>query len=615
MPRMIDLIDTIRMGIPANELACHDGHARIRHESFILRNFFIGILTLTMVPLYLATGTESGLSGIVALGLLSLLAPVAVFLSKTGRLAPAHGLQTTIIAGFVLWTMATSGEAVSPALLWLVVLPFEAAVTGSRRLVLINMAVSVLVFSCIGLFHGGGFSGEALFEIRPDAVLTAISMVSLVLYGVLLVLELDGLNRETLRVVRDREFMYKVIGNNVIDAVSLHDQSGSTLFVTPSINEILNITGGEGPGDSLFSRVHVADRPTYLKALSDAIADKKPTSAEFRARTGSNDESGYAGDYPDFVWLEMRCKPLDPVAGRPDRVVSVTRDVTDRKHYEDELRTERAKAEEAYELKTRFLANVSHELRTPLNAILGFSDLLKSEIYGPIENDKYLEYIQLIHDSGAHLLTVVNDILDMSKIEAGKFQVISEPFDAAQVANECVAMTIPQAQEANVHVTTGIPDRLDELYADRRAIRQILLNLLSNAIKFTEPGGTVTVSMKKTRFRFLIMVADTGIGVPAEDIGNLGKPFFQVDNTYSRQKEGTGLGLSVVKGLAELHGGEVRVESEVGVGTTITIDLPVQTDSTPIPLVPKLAGAEAVDDGARSDSIGNDGDDSRKMTA
>jgi len=611
MPRITDLIDTIRMGIPANGRACHDGHARIRHESFILRNFFIGILTLTMVPVYLAVGANSGLNGIVALGVLSLLAPVAVFLSRTGRLVLAHALQTAIITAFVLWIMATSGDAMSPALLWLVVLPFEAAVTGSRRLVLTNMAVSVLVFSCIGLFQGGGSAAGIAVDFQWDPVLTAMSMVLLVLYGVLLVLELDGLNRETLRVVRDREFMYKVIGNNVIDAVSLHDQTGSTLFVTPSINEILNVSSSEGPGESLFSRVHVADRPAYLKALSDAVADKKPTSVEFRARTGSNDFRPNDSDYPDFVWLEMRCKPLDPVAGRPDRVVSVTRDVTDRRRHEDELRSAREKAEEAYDLKTRFLANVSHELRTPLNAILGFSDLLKNEVYGPIANDKYLEYIQLIHDSGDHLLNVVNDILDMSKIEAGKFQVISEPFDAALVVRECVAMTMPQAQEANVHVKTGIPERLDDLTADRRAIRQILLNLLSNAIKFTEPGGTVTISMKKTRFRFLIKVADTGIGVPADDIDSLGKPFFQVDNTYSRQKEGTGLGLSVVKGLTELHGGDVLVESTVGIGTTITIDLPVDDDSAPVPLVPKSAEGDA----DVNEIDGNDVENSRKLTA
>lgn len=611
MPRITDLIDTIRMGIPANSRACHDGHARIRHESFILRNFFIGILTLTMVPVYLAVGADSGLNGIVALGVLSLLAPVAVFLSKTGRLVPAHALQTAIITAFVLWIMVTSGDAMSPALLWLVVLPFEAAVTGSRRLVLTNMAVSVLVFSSIGLFQGDGSAMGIAVDFQSDPVLTAMSMVLLILYGVLLVLELDGLNRETLRVVRDREFMYKVIGNNVIDAVSLHDQTGSTLFVTPSINEILDISGSEGPGDSLFSRVHVADRPAYLKALSDAVADKKPTSVEFRARTGSNDFRPTDGEYPDFVWLEMRCKPLEPVVGRPDRVVSVTRDVTDRRRHEDELRSAREKAEEAYDLKTRFLANVSHELRTPLNAILGFSDLLRNEVYGPIANDKYMEYIQLIHDSGDHLLNVVNDILDMSKIEAGKFQVISEPFDAALVVRECVAMTMPQAQEANVHVKTGIPERLGDLTADRRAIRQILLNLLSNAIKFTEPGGTVTISMKKTRFRFLIKVADTGIGVPAGDIDSLGKPFFQVDNTYSRQKEGTGLGLSVVKGLTELHGGDVLVESTVGVGTTITIDLPVDIDSAPVPLVPKSAEGDA----DVNEIDGNDVEDSRKLTA
>ena len=607
MPRIHELVDSIRVTIPANDAACGDGHARIRHESFILRNFFIGTLILALVPVYLAMDTGSNLVGIVALGLLSLLAPVALFLSKTGRLLSAHALQTGIIGAFVTWVMVSAGEAMSPVLLWLLVLPFEAVITGSRRLVLANIGVSVLIFSCIGFAQGSAVVEPAVFLDAKGHVLTAIFLFALVLYGVLLVLALEGLNRETLRVVRDREFLHQVIGENVIDAVSLHDQTGSMLFVTPSMNDILDTGRDDSLGDSLFSRVHVADRPAYLKALSDTIGDKKPTTVEFRARAGQSCEGASATDYPEFVWLEMRCKPLVPEAGRPDRVVAVTRDVTERKHREDELRLAREKAEEAFELKTRFLANVSHELRTPLNAILGFSDLLKSEVYGPIANEKYSEYIQLIHDSGTHLLTVVNDILDMSKIEAGKFQVIAEPFDAAFVIKECVAMTMPQARDAGVNVIVEVPGQIENLTADRRAVRQIVLNLLSNAIKFTEPGGSVTISMKKTRFLFIISVSDTGIGVSADDIKSLGKPFFQVDNTYSREKEGTGLGLSVVKGLTELHGGEVRVESEVGVGTTIAVEFPVSADVAPVPLVPRLPDA----DGCEEIRI----DDARKLTA
>lgn len=602
MPRITELIETIRAGIPVNGSACDDGHARIRHESFILRNVFIAIFSLAMVPVYLAIEDGAGLIGVVALGILSLLAPIALYLSKTGRLIVAHGLQTGIIATFVLWVTLSSGNPLSPALLWLVVLPFEAAITGARKLLLTNITVSALVFACVGLAYNQGVVPPMMFVQVPEQTLIAIFMATLVLYGVLLVFELDGLNRETMNAMRDREFLYQVIGENVADAVSLHDQTGSTLFVTPSMNDILGIPMGEAINDSLFSRVHVGDRPAYLKALSDAVADKKPTSVEFRARSGLIENNGNAPLYPDFVWLEMRCKPLDGIADRPDQVVAVTRDVTHRKHYEEEMQQAREHAEEAYDLKTRFLANVSHELRTPLNAILGFSDLLKSEVYGPIENEKYLEYIQLIHDSGAHLLTVVNDILDMSKIEAGKFQVIPEPFDAVPVIRECVGMTMPQAQDAGVTVVTRLPERAEDLMADRRAIQQILLNLLSNAIKFTDPGGTVTVTMKKNRYRCTLTVADTGIGVPADDIKSLGKPFFQVDNTYSRQKEGTGLGLSVVKGLTELHGGEVRVQSEIGVGTTIAIDLPVPPSSAPVPLHAKEQTGEVCADSPVGDA-------------
>jgi len=613
MPRITELVELIRAGIPANAMACGDGYARIRHESFILRNFFIGVLSMAMVPVYLAIGVQSDLTGVMALGFLSLLAPVALLLSKSGKLVLAHILQAGVIATFVTWVIFVSGGIVLPAVLWLAILPFEAAVTGNRRLVLANIGIACFVFAGIGLTLEFGVIEPAAVAVVPGDALNVIFTAALILYGILLVLELDGLNRETLRVVRDREYLYRVVGDNVSNAVSLHDQSGETLFVTPSINEILSIDDGETLGDGLFSRVHVADRPAYLKGLSDALADMTPTKVEFRARAGSTEIGAGKTQYPEFVWLEMRCKPLAPVAGRPDRVVSVIRDVTERKQYEDDLRLAREKAEEAYALKTRFLANVSHELRTPLNAIIGFSDLVKSEVYGPIANDKYLEYIHLIHDSGAHLLAVVNDILDMSKIEAGKFQVIPEPFEAACVISECIAMTMPQAQDAAVNVVSRIPERIEDLTADRRAIRQILLNLLSNAIKFTEPGGTITVSARKTRDRFVLSVADTGIGISPEDMLNLGKPFFQADNSYSRHKEGTGLGLSVVKGLTELHGGEVRVKSTVGVGTTIGIDLPLPYRSSAVALIER-----AVSDtkpGPEDCAVVDDFDGARKMTA
>ncbi|MEM8812449.1 MAG: PAS domain-containing sensor histidine kinase [Pseudomonadota bacterium] len=589
MPGSVAAIDFIRSGIPAHGSVGDDVYARIRHESFIFRNVLIGLGGLALIPVYLAVHASTNLYGVIGLGILSMLAPVAVYLSKSGNLQSAHIFQALLVAAFVSWLALLSGGALSPALLGFAILPFEAALTGSRRLVFANLAIGLLAY-CGIVLAGPGVDIRLLDATEPVGPLfQALPAIALVLYGVFLVLEFERLNRESRKLAGDQDFLSRAIGENVMDAVSLHDQTGAVLYVTPSINDLLKVADGKGTTGDMFARVHVADSPAYLKALSDAIADARPTSVEFRARTGST-APGPAGRSAstggsDFVWLEMRCKPLQGTAGRSARIVAVTRDVTPWKHHAEELRRAREKAEEAYDLKTRFLANVSHELRTPLNAIIGFSDLLKSQVFGPIGNEKYTEYVQLIHDSGAHLLSVVTDILDMSKIEAGKFQVIPEPFDVVAVIRECIDMTMPQATEATVTVVREIDERISEINADRRAIRQILLNLLSNAIKFTEPGGTVTVAAQKVRGRIHLSVKDTGIGVSAADLKNLGKPFFQADNTYSRQNEGTGLGLSVVKGLTELHGGEVRVESEVGVGTTVTIDLPGETKAEPIPLV------------------------------
>ncbi len=236
----------------------------------------------------------------------------------------------------------------------------------------------------------------------------------------------------------------------------------------------------------------------------------------------------------------------------------------------------RDQAEAANRAKSEFLASMSHELRTPLNAILGFSEIIQEEILGPIKPVKYVEYAKDIHDSGQHLLDLINDLLDLSKIEAGKMTIEPVPLDVRGLIARVVRLFMPAAERLGLTILAEPAQGVPALWADERAARQILLNLLSNAVKFTPRGGRIVVSACEVEGDAVeIAVKDSGIGIPASQIERLMRPFEQLDNAYQKSEGGTGLGLSLVAGLAALHGGTVRVESREGEGTTVAVRLPI----------------------------------------
>jgi two-component system cell cycle sensor histidine kinase PleC len=216
---------------------------------------------------------------------------------------------------------------------------------------------------------------------------------------------------------------------------------------------------------------------------------------------------------------------------------------------------------------------MSHELRTPLNAIIGFSDAIRQQLFGPVSNKRYLEYVSDIYASGTHLLSVINDILDMSKIEAGKYEIYRERLEATEVVSATARFMRVRAEEAGVQLRVDAPGTVT-LMADVRALKQILLNLLANAVKFTPRGGSVTLHVRGFDHHVEFLVVDTGIGIPARDLPRLGQRFEQVDNPMTRRKEGTGLGLALCRSLSELHDGAIDIASEVGKGTTVTVRLP-----------------------------------------
>jgi len=374
------------------------------------------------------------------------------------------------------------------------------------------------------------------------------------------------------------EDQYRLLARNMTDVITRHDHSGVVLFVSPASERLIGAKACDLHGHSLFDRVHVADRPAYLTALADAAALGESRSLEFRLRRGS------PADSTDFIWIEMRCRALHQVAGEdesaPEReVVAVLRDITHRRQEGQAMELARVDAERANAAKSRFLATMSHELRTPLNAVIGFSEMLCKESALMINASRRHEYAQLINESGRHLLSVVNGILDMSKIETGNFAITPEPFSPRQAIEDCCGLLALKARESGIELMTVLAGELPEIVADKRALNQIMLNLVSNAIKFTDRGGKITVSARHEGGTFAVTVADTGVGIDSEDMARIGDPFFQARSSYDRRHDGTGLGLSIVKGLVALHGGEVEIASRLGEGTSVTIRLPVDCES------------------------------------
>ncbi|WP_275791053.1 sensor histidine kinase [Pararhizobium gei] len=350
--------------------------------------------------------------------------------------------------------------------------------------------------------------------------------------------------------------------------VTLHDIRGAVTSVYGRDAEAYLGWMRNPLGRGFIDQIHVSDRILFLQAIDDLRQGRGLATIDLRFERPNAFAEG-----EQFV--HMRCE-MTALADDGETLSSIlvqSHDVSEEARLRSEAVQKTRLAESANDAKTRFLAAVSHELRTPLNAILGFSDILSGEYFGKLENDRQREYVSLINQSGAHLLAVVNTMLDMSKIEAGRYELISEPFLVADVVHACEAMLGLQAREKGVQLTSRIMRSVGEVNADQRAIQQILINLVGNAIKFTDRGGVVTIDAEVQGGDLRLIVSDTGIGIAENRLSTLGQPFVQVQNDYTRKYEGTGLGLSLVKGLVALHGGRFDIQSRPGEGTVITVTI------------------------------------------
>lgn len=335
--------------------------------------------------------------------------------------------------------------------------------------------------------------------------------------------------------------------------------------VNPALCKILGYSREELYGKRFTDYILLEELADYLEFYHEIVAgtrDRLEMERRFRHKDGH------------FVWTHFSLSLIPGTNGESEFFVAMIEDITQRKQTELNLRESNEAVEAGSRAKSEFLATMSHELRTPLNAIMGLSQLLQQNILGDL-NDRQMEYINCIYESGEHLLALINDILDLSKVEAGKEELMLLPLDVKDICNSVIYTVRDRASEKKLELTTEIDENADICIADDRRLKQMLLNLLTNAIKFT-PKGKVSLTVKKVSKGLIFTVSDTGIGIDSNHFKFLFEPFKQLDSRLNREYEGTGLGLALTRKLARLHGGDVTVESTLGEGSSFMLFIPDQ---------------------------------------
>ena len=551
--------------------------ARAHHEAFIAQALTVAFTALAIAPFSLAfRGVPTPAEILIFMLCVSQLA-AAMLVVRTGRLIFGQIVCVVGLIGISLTLGLGMHAGAACALAWLIPAQLEAMQSTSRPLSRICTAVTV---AAAGLIVANAHSTPATGLAAPFSVAVMTG------FGLLQVLFLARRPMATIAMMdidacRQSE-RWDAISEALGDAIVSFAPDGSVTHVTSGCGKLLGAAQDDLTGRALFDHVHVGDRPRFLKLVADAAQGDAVVTDTIGLRTLNSPINARGFEEPRSLCIELRARRLVPAEEKdpnrhncPASVIAVLRDVTAMREQALEVDAARQSIEAAIRSKDHFLATMSHELRTPLNAIIGFSEMLASRTLCPSDPDKRRDYARIINQSGQHLLSVVNAILDMSKIQLGTFSIIPEPFEAASLIDLCCDMVALKAEDGGIQVERDYFEELEPLVGDKRACKQILINLLSNAVKFTPRGGRVTISARPEGNALLLAVADTGIGIAAADLPLLGNAFFQALPTLSRPFEGTGLGLSVVRGLVGLHGGTIAIESERGKGTVVTVRLPL----------------------------------------
>ncbi|MCY0094415.1 sensor histidine kinase [Hoeflea ulvae] len=514
------------------------------------------LLTAFSWPQAIAGALVAAAMPIAAAGVLSSTSSLRI----TGRISLAA-------AAAALATLAVlTGGLASPFLPLLALLPLEAAIYSSRPSGLaLGAAAACLALALVAVAGQTGLAGAA-----PASGFLATGL-SLGLYALV-----RGLAFALARPAAAKPAPVASVETVLVQDLAILDMFPGLVTRHNSRGDVTHVAGadqtdfiiriGGFSGKGYVNHIHVADRIGFLDAIDCLRRGERRQQVELRFDC--------VGQESQFVHVAVSLQAEQDADGNFLGFIAQTRDISaeiaDRLHADEIVEV----AETANAAKTCFLAAVSHELRTPLNAILGFSDILAREYFGTFNDERQREYVALIHQSGEHLLSLVNTMLDMSKIDSGRYEVFVEPFQIGEVVDSCDAMLRLQATNRGVTLTRRLARGAGEVIADKGAMQQILINLVGNSIKFTEAGGVINVDVAVNDERLTLVVSDTGIGIPADKLARIGEPFVQAQDGLGRHYEGTGLGLSLVKGLVALHGGTFAIASTEGEGTVVTIDLP-----------------------------------------
>ncbi len=525
-----------------------------------------------------------------------------VLLRMAGNISLGRDLLTVSLLVFINFGALFSGGATSVLAICLCIIPLENMLSGDRHRVVFSI-LAVLLSLCslyvlgeINLLPPDRVTGEMRNILQPIAIMFVM------LYSYLVADALIRHRRADEQALADTENQFESLFETA--PISILEQDWS------QTRRLINRLADDGVSD--LNR-HLVDHPDMLKRLIGSIRTirvNKATLTLYRVlgqaeliehlapdnlseeelrnyrhwivSFASSDTGSYINETVSRrrrsgqVYTRIRSAIIPEHRYDWLRVVTIVGDVSDRKRAELELRSAKEEADRANRAKSQFLANMSHELRTPLNAIIGFSDIMRQQMFGPVGESRYIAYAGDIYDSGQHLLNLINDMLDLSRIESGKYEIREEWLSAQDLLDWVLNMTEPQILSRGVEVNVSVAGAMPNFRADRRAMRQILLNLFSNALKFTPSGGNITLSafQESDDGDIVLEVADSGKGIPAHLLDTITEPFVQAGDPATRQETGTGLGLSITKSLVHLHGGKLVLVSTEHVGTIVTIRLP-----------------------------------------
>ena len=542
-----------------------------RHRLFFETRLAVGLGALAVVPAYLVSGGVPGWAEALVLGWLMLPLLAVALLSAGGPFPLSERLSQSAWVGLAGTLVFCHLASAVTACLLLLLVPLEASLDDDRRASRRMTGVACLLAAVLlaaGLVHPNMFG-------LADVAFAAWAVG----YGAVLFTLGASVRRARADADRAERAHSTMLFDAVGDLALRFDGLLATVLNGAAAEGQLGLKDSDLAGRGFFDRVHIQDRPMFLTLVSGVSHGAAPSSHQLRLRVGTRSDRGQdaspGADEPVFADVEVRVQvmPGPGQNGTPGALVL--------------LRALDAPADAAVAIpdgagaetnawRDRFLATVSHELRTPLNAIIGFSEVMASSVGGPLQPEKHREYAGIIHASGQHLLEIVNSMLDLSRIDAGKLDLVFDSFDLNALLGACCDMMRLKAEQGRIDLERiGSNGRLP-MVGDARACRQIILNLMSNALKFTPEYGRVAVSASCEGAFMTVSVTDTGIGILPPDLVKLGDPFFQAHNAYDRRFDGTGLGLCVVRGLVGLHGGTITAESAPGEGTCITVRLPAE---------------------------------------